>query len=98
MSALHVSSDPRVGIASRSALAALQPSAPQPSALQQSAAPKQTADAGEQAQQLVAALTELGNLRSEMAALQAALTTLKGSQVCSGLVSSTTSQIEMCLS
>ena len=72
---LQMSADARVAVASKSALAACQPVA----ALSGNGAPLQPLASGTSID-LESALAELNALRSEMAALQAALGVLKGSQ------------------
>lgn len=71
-----MSADARIAVASKSALAACQPIAAQsgvPPAFQPSASGART--------DMESALSELSTLRSEMAAMQAALGVLKGSQM-----------------
>lgn len=65
--------DPRVAVASASALAACQPPIPR-----EGSSTEQNSDLPEQSRQLKAALTELSTLRSEMAAMQAAVAYLRG--------------------
>ena len=65
--------DPRVAVASMSALAASQPSV-----LNSSTSLRQDPGSSASPMDMQSALAELGTLRSEMAALQAALTVLKG--------------------
>ncbi len=65
--------DPRVAVASMSALAASQPPA-----LNSSTSLRQDPDSLASPMDMESALAELGTLRAEMAALQAALTVLKG--------------------